>query len=62
MIPLRCFGVARDKDNISTLQFYFTRPVTNDEMRFLGEVMQRAAACIPKSASRDADQSRGGKP
>ena len=43
--PLTCPGVGRDKDNISALQFYFSRPVTDDEMRFLHEVMQRAVAC-----------------
>lgn len=47
MIPLKCPGVGRDKDCISALQFYFSRPVTDDEMRFLHEVVQRAAACMP---------------
>ena len=46
---IRCFGVGRDKDCISALQFYFTRPVTDDEMRFLHEVMQRAVACMPET-------------
>lgn len=41
---LKCPGVGRDKDNISTLQFYFSRRVTDDEMWFLHEVMQRAVA------------------
>lgn len=45
--PLKCPGVGRDKDCISALQFYFSRPVTDDEMRFLHEVMQRAVACLP---------------
>lgn len=43
--PLTCPGCGRDKDNISALQFYFSRPVTDDEMRFLHEVVQRAVAC-----------------
>ncbi len=43
--PLKCPGVGRDKDCISALQFYFSRPVTDDEMRFLHEVVQRAVAC-----------------
>ena len=42
---LTCPGVGRDKDNVSALQFYFSRKVTDDEMRFLHEVMQRAVAC-----------------
>ena len=46
---LKCPGVGRDKDNIAALQFYFSRPVTDDEMRFLHDVMKRAAACMPDS-------------
>jgi len=48
MQPLKCPGVGRDKDNLSALQFYFSRRVTDDEMRFLHEVIQRAVACLPK--------------
>lgn len=44
---LSCPGVGRDKDCISALAFYFSRRVTDDEMRFLHEVMQRAVASIP---------------
>jgi hypothetical protein len=44
MTALKCPGVGRDKDNSKALQFYFNRPVTDDEMRFLHEVMQRAVA------------------
>jgi hypothetical protein len=47
--PLKCPGVGRDKDCISALQFYFNRPVTDDEMRFLHEVVQRAAVCMPET-------------
>ena len=49
---LKCPGVGRDKDCISALQFYFSRKVTDDEMRFLHDVMQRTVACVlqkPKS-------------
>ena len=46
---LRCPGVGRDKDNLSALVFYFSRRVTDDEMRFLHEVMRRGAACAPKA-------------
>ena len=45
---LKCSGVGRDKDCAKALQFYFNRPVTDDEMRFLHEVMQRAVASAPK--------------
>lgn len=45
---LRCPGVGRDKDNLCALQFYFSRPVTDDEMRFLHDVMMRAASCVPE--------------
>lgn len=47
---LKCPGVGRDKDNARALQFYFSRTVTDDEMRFLHEVMQRAVACMPESS------------
>jgi hypothetical protein len=47
--PLKCPGVGRDKDCISAMQFYFNRPVTDDEMRFLHEVVQRAVACMPRT-------------
>lgn len=49
MTELSCPGVGRDKDCLSALQFYFNRRVTDDEMRFLHDVMRRAAACIPAS-------------
>ncbi len=45
--PLKCPGVGRDKDNERSLVFYFDRPVTDDEMRFLHEMMQRAARSAP---------------
>ena len=51
MIALKCPGVGRDKDCISAVQFYFNRPVTDDEMRFLHEVVQRAAVCMPATLS-----------
>src|SRR6185437_15107724 len=44
--PLRCPGVGRDADNEQSLCFYFNRKPTDDEMRFLHEVMQRAAVCM----------------
>ena len=49
--PLKCPGVDRDKDNICALQFYFSRPVSDDEMRFLHDVIERAVACMPKELS-----------
>jgi hypothetical protein len=45
---LRCNGVARDKDDKCELRFHFNRWVTDNEMRYLHEVMQRAAACMPE--------------
>jgi len=44
MIQLKCSGVGRDKDCVSGLEFYFNRRVTDDEMRFLHEVIERAVA------------------
>lgn len=43
-IPLKCPGVGRDAENDRALAFYFSRPVTDNEMRFLHDVMQRAVA------------------
>lgn len=51
MAPLKCPGVGRDKDCASSLAFYFSRPVTDAEMRFLHEVMQRSVACMPAKPS-----------
>lgn len=45
--PLRCPGVGRDAENDRSLSLYFSRRVTDDEMRFLHDVIQRAAACMP---------------
>jgi hypothetical protein len=44
--PLRNPGVGRDAENEKSLCFYFSRRVTDEEMRFLHEVMQRAVACM----------------
>lgn len=49
---LKCPGIGRDKDCISALAFYFNRRVTDDEMRFLHEVVQRAVA-ITRYANTD---------
>lgn len=45
--PLKCPGVGRDADNDKSIAFYFTRKVTDAEMRYLHEVMQRAVALNP---------------
>ena len=45
---LKCPGVGRDAENDRALCFYLNRSVTDDEMRFLHEVMQRAVACMPE--------------
>lgn len=42
---LKCPGVGRDTENEQSLCFYFSRKPTDDEMRYLHEVMQRAVAC-----------------
>jgi hypothetical protein len=39
---IKCLGIGRDKDDGCSLNFFFDRPVSNDEMRFLHEVVQRA--------------------
>lgn len=43
--PLRAPGCGRDAENERALIFSFSRRVTDDEMRFLHEVVQRACAC-----------------
>lgn len=45
--PLRCPGVCRVEDNDQALMFFFSRPVSDDELRYLHEVMQRATMCNP---------------
>lgn len=37
---LKLSGTGRDKDNDKALQFYFNRPVTDDELRFLHGIVQ----------------------
>jgi ribosome modulation factor len=44
---LKCSGVGRDKDYDKSLCFYFNRKVTDAEMRWLHEVMDRSAALLP---------------
>lgn len=43
--PLKCRGVGRDAENPKALIFSFSRPPTDDDLRYLHEVMQRAAVC-----------------
>jgi hypothetical protein len=47
--PLRCPGLGRDAENPKALIAIFNRPVSDDEMRYLHEVLERAAACNPAS-------------
>ncbi len=47
----KCLGLRRDKDNITAVQLYFSRPLTDDEMRFLRLVVERASACMPRTPS-----------
>lgn len=58
-MPLKCRGVGRDKHCKNALQFYFDRPVTDDEMRFLNEVMERTVACLPKAVTNRTDPEGG---
>ena len=46
---LKCNGVARDDGNERSLSFYFSRRVTDDELRYLHDVMKRAAATVRNS-------------
>ena len=49
--PLRCPGVGRDAENDRSVCFYFSRNVTDDEMRFLHDVMQRAVCMFDGGAA-----------
>lgn len=46
--PLKCPGVGRVAENGKALCFYFNRTVSDEEMRFLHDVMQRAAILAAK--------------
>lgn len=45
---IRCNGVGRNADWPKSLIFYFDNVPTDNQMRYLCEVMQRAAACMPE--------------
>lgn len=45
---VRCNGIGRNADWPKSLVFYFDRVPTNDQMRYLHEVIQRACACMPE--------------
>ncbi|MBX3504374.1 MAG: hypothetical protein KF895_02760 [Parvibaculum sp.] len=47
-VPLRCPGIGRDGENPKALVVYLNRKATDDEMRFIHDVLQRAAASAPK--------------
>jgi hypothetical protein len=42
-IALKCRGVGRDADNDKAVAVYFSRPLTDDELRFFHEVCERSA-------------------
>lgn len=50
-LPLACSGVGRDVEHDRALAFYFNRPVTDAEMRFLHEVIRRASLCMPDNVN-----------
>lgn len=41
--PLKCPGIGRDGDDVRTMWLYFTRKLTNDEMRQLHAIVQQWA-------------------
>jgi hypothetical protein len=45
---MRCNGVGRNAEWPKSLVFYFNAVPTDDQMRYLQEVMARAAACMPE--------------
>ena len=47
MEQLKCPGAGRDAENTKCVAFYFNRMPTDDELRYLHEVTQRAALMCP---------------
>ncbi len=45
---MRCNGVGRNAEWPKSLLFYFNAAPTDDQMRYLQEVMARAVACMPE--------------
>ena len=43
---LECPGVGRDAENDRVIKFYFNRNVSDEEMAYLYDVMQRAALMV----------------
>lgn len=46
--PLICIGVEHVKRHVSTLRFYFTRPLTDEEVVFLFDTVKEAADRAPE--------------
>lgn len=44
---LKMFGTGRVVDNPRSLMAHFSDPVTDNELRYLDEVLKRAVACMP---------------
>lgn len=45
---MKCPGIGRNAEWPKSLLFYFDNVPTDEQMRYLHEVMQRACACMPK--------------
>lgn len=50
---LKCNGVGRDAEHDRAVCFYFSRKVTDAEMRFLHDCMARAAIMAPSAPDDD---------
>lgn len=48
---IKCSGIGRDAGNEKSLCFYFNRKPTDDEMRYLHDVMQRSSAERPSRSA-----------
>jgi len=51
MDKFKCVGVVRTPGT-NALEFFFNRRPSDEEMRYLHEVMERAAACSPFEAAK----------
>jgi len=50
---MKCPGIGRNAEWPKSLLFYFDNVPTDDQMRYLHEVMQRACACMPEELRDD---------
>ncbi len=48
---LKCFGVGRDCQNDKVITVSFSRPLTDEELRFFHDVCRRSAPLMDRASS-----------